>query len=783
MKIKELLVLHHSHLDVGYTHSQPVVWELHREYLDMALDLLKKTADWPEDSKPAWTCEVTAPVMKWLETATQEDLNDFRLLAGQGRLSIGAMPYNTTPLNTAGQYARLLAPVEELRRRLGAPIRTAMQFDVNGLPWPATDLLLDAGVDLLIMAVNPHLGAPVRPRPGVFRWRTPSGRELRVMNGQHYTMFDQLLRSWERSLDAMRQGLDEYLAHLAHIRYPHDFLFLTTTAAPEMWDNSPPNLPVARMIRAWNDAGRSPRIRYVTSEDLRERILALPADQLPLLSGDWTDYWNFGCASTAGLVARTRAASRALSLAGERVPTPAGALQRVMARAHDLLALFNEHTWSFWDTAGQPELSRVQNQLKAAVAVEAGELARYALVSALETMAGNPPHSEAGPDQVLLVNPSLVARTEYVAIPSAWRTAGPRLRCQRFAPVSPGPVESCGPVELPPGEVRRVPLATLPPAPEDPRVRHENRRVAAAVRMFNTVRFEQARLGDALIESPTHRLTYDPDTGRVLSLIDKALDWPVAAPGAAFDIFDVVRERPDPLADGRREAFYERDLDREKFDLSCWKPWRALRERATRLLACRVERTAGSVTLERRYEMPGTRGLRQRLMFRADTDVIAMEIEVDKIACEDPEALYIVLPLNLPSGWRCHFDTAGLPVELDAEQLPGACRNWVTVDSFIALHARDRGVTLYCPDAPMAMAGGFHFGPPLDAVPRDAHPLLLAWPLNNYWNTNFPRSQPGPLQLTWGLHTHGSFDPALARVEAEAFARPILVHPVFSAQG
>jgi hypothetical protein len=194
---------------------------------------------------------------------------------------------------------------------------------------------------------------------------------------------------------------------------------------------------------------------------------------------------------------------------------------------------------------------------------------------------------------------------------------------------------------------------------------------------------------------------------------------------------------------------------------------------------CKVTRAAGGVSLDRLFEAPGMKSLRQRITLRADSSVITMEVYLDKAAYADPEGIYFVLPLNLPAGWRCHFDTAGLPVELDAEQLPGACRNWFTVESFVAMHAGEHGATLFCPDAPMAMAGGFNFGPPLESVPRHANPLLLAWPLNNYWNTNFPVIQPGKIELRYGLQTHGTFNATTAREQAAVFANPIIAHPAF----
>ena len=231
-QLKEILVLHHSHLDVGYTHSQPILWELQREYIDLALDLLDDTADWPAISQPKWTCEVISPVMKWLQTASEKDVARFTRYLRQGRLGISAMQYNTTPLCTAEQLIRQMVPARELRQRLGIKLNTLHQHDVNGLPWPMVDLMLDSGIELLVMAVNIHLGGAVRPRPGVFRWQGPSGRSILVMNGNHYTMFDQVLYTWDDSVERMQAGLAEYLDALEKMEYPHDFLYLTSTNCP-----------------------------------------------------------------------------------------------------------------------------------------------------------------------------------------------------------------------------------------------------------------------------------------------------------------------------------------------------------------------------------------------------------------------------------------------------------------------------------------------------------------------------------------------------------------------
>src|SRR5271154_6169634 len=174
--IKEILLLHHSHLDVGYTHSQPILWELQQEYIDQVLDWLEQTEDLTDGARPKWTCEATEPVRQWLAQALPADVARFSQHCPSGRLGLSALRWHTTALATRAGLERLLEGKSELESVVGSKISTACQHDVNGIPWPLADVLLDGGVDFFVMGINSHLGRAVRPRPGMFLWEAPSGR-------------------------------------------------------------------------------------------------------------------------------------------------------------------------------------------------------------------------------------------------------------------------------------------------------------------------------------------------------------------------------------------------------------------------------------------------------------------------------------------------------------------------------------------------------------------------------------------------------------------------------
>jgi hypothetical protein len=785
--IEEILLLHHSHLDVGYTHSQPVLWELQNEFITQAIDWLEDTESVPEGARPKWTCEVTEPVLRWFRRASETDTLRFKRLHEQGRLGLGAMRWNTSALVDRAGLHRLLDGKAELEQVLGVPIRVAAQHDVDGVPWPLADELIDAGVDLLVMAINPHLGRAVGPRPGMFLWEAPSGRRLRVFNGNHYTMFDQLLLAWDDSVDRMAEGWTTLAGRLEQIEYGLDFVYLTTTASPVLWDNAPPNPFMPDLIERWNEAKRGPRIRYVTFDDLRERALAVEDHRLRVLRGDWTDYWSFGYGS-APIATAVNQRAKSLARAAQTLFPSADA--STLGRANDKCDLYDEHTWSYFDPAPDHPQAQTIEILKKSNAYEAHELAAFALMDGLEKLAQNPV-ADKNIKGVLLANPGATSLTIRPELPAAWFEAtepstertyrASRMFYDNRSWVSPYAGDKSiafGPIELAPYSWRSIPLEELPETVESGAVLHEIDAINFDRRELNFAPAVKRKRLIGRIESPFHTMRYDVSSGRILSLVDRGQRRELLNTTSGLDLFSFVRERGDALIDGSRYAFYERDLDKEKFDESCWQDWKPVRERATRVIESMVTISARCVTFERRLEARGMIHLVQRVSLLADDPIIHLEVEMELVPDSSAQSIYLVFPLALESGWKATFDTAGATIGLDVDQLDGSCRNWVTTESMAAMWGDDGGIALLTPDAPMVQFGDFHFGPPLDAVPRPENPLLLAWPVNNYWDTNFPITQTGRFTLRYGLLSVTKMDVDAVRAHAQRFRQPPLIWPI-----
>ena len=66
-KIKRIYLISNTHTDIGYTDHQDTVFRQHLGFIDRAIELGEATADYPEEARYKWTCEVTSFVERYFQ--------------------------------------------------------------------------------------------------------------------------------------------------------------------------------------------------------------------------------------------------------------------------------------------------------------------------------------------------------------------------------------------------------------------------------------------------------------------------------------------------------------------------------------------------------------------------------------------------------------------------------------------------------------------------------------------------------------------------------------------
>ncbi len=756
--VKEIWCMMHSHLDIGYTHPQPLLMELQVDYLTQAMELVERTKDYPEESRYRWTIEANCVLEKWLLTATKEQVAKLKECIVNGSICVTALPMHTTPGCNARELVMALAAKGRLEKELGITVRTAINHDVNGQPWPLGGLLLDEGIDFYLTGINIHFGGIPFARPALFDWGMADGRKLRTFLGEHYSLFSQFMFTHEHSTKRMHEGVVEYVGRLGEMGYPYEFAFLTATNPP-LYDNNSPDFELADLIRHYNEEGHEQKIRIVTADMLRERVLKEPAGSVAEYAGDWTDYWNFGSASTARETRVARLAKQTFAKAEffECLTGRAGKhYERVKEECQKNILLFDEHTWGASQSVREPEDAETtaQSVHKFAMAYTAADLSGYLLANRVEAFNGNPWQSNALLG-ITLTNTSGVPQMAELCYPKSYSESCRQLssiRSKSYVPyIKNGEeMEHAGFVRVPPFTHMEFPFGKIQKMQEE---------AAGGKDAF--------AVGEGFVETPYYRVTFDEESGRICQIHAKEIGMDILEADRGYSLFDPVRETVDAQKNpAGRATLFPRDVELGNRSISQWNHgWQAKRERAVpgvlpdaQQEAWKIKKGNGFLTFSVALSLAGTENMRQEITFYAHQPNIRMEISFQKKPVYEPESIYFVLPLKFQGGWQCSYDTAGEAVKLDEEQLGAVCRDWMTVDGAVAVYHGGKTVTLACPDAPMVQVGDFHFGKENKCIARKENPLLLAWALNNYWDTNFFADQQGEITLAYELNVHGMFE-------------------------
>jgi alpha-mannosidase len=735
--IRRILLIGHTHHDVGYTNSPRIVDDQHRRIVAEVLRLCAADAS-PDPARFRWTFEVARPVLRFLAGADPADVERLRRYATEGRIAVTGGYLNMTQLPSDAELGAAYDAVGTLRAA-GLPVRTQQHGDVNGIAWGTVEAMRRAGMTRLVMALNPDHGRAPYEQPTGFWWDGPSGARVFVWLSTHYGVGEQWgivdgdAATAERHIAAFVERLE------ARDDYPYDVAVVHAAN-----DNRWPTPLFLDVVRHWNAVRGHPPMRTATIDEALDLLepQARRAD-VPVVRGEWSDWWSHGHGSTAREVAVyrearsfARAAQTSLGLSlldprGEpalahvlgyrRGPVRLRDEGEVVADLHRVdedLLLFGEHTWGSWETYSKPHstFSHSHWNGKAAFAYQAYDRARDLAIEGMFRLAGGAAAGGAGTrDGVLVVNPTERERTEPVEVEI---DGGRRGRLVARAPA--------------------FGIAVLPrPEPLD---RRTGREIAVGA----------------------YRAVVDPARGGVVSLVDRRDGRELVDLGVPHGLGAVVAERIPAGSDHpmvvRSPKDFHPDFPGPDFDRLVAGGGQEPEIAASDALASITWRSA----------LPGLEATTTLTLHR-DVDAVDLDVHLVKPARPEPESIFVAFPFAVADP-RFLLETAGAVYAAETEQLPDTSKDWYSVQHAVGVTNGGHGVLWGTFDAPLVQVGGFHTGAwARSLVPAGGH--VNSWLMNNLHFTNFQASQDGTRRYRYRFAARAA---AVTRDEVRVYGRNLL---------
>jgi len=713
-------ILPHSHVDIGYTHVQTDVEKAHWRYYEQAIEASKKTADYPAGAQFKWNVEVLWAVDSYLKQATPEKQKEFVDAVKAGWIGLDALYGN--------ELTGLCRPEELLQLVRYATILS----ERCGTP---IDSAMISDVPGYTWGIVPALAqAGVRylscgPNGGdrigftLAAWQDKPFWWVAPSGDRKVLVWIPYKGYW-RAFDS-GQNVLEHLAKIEKNGYPYDIVQLRYC----LGDNAGPGISLSEIVKDWNSAHAYPKLVIATTSRMFHDFEARYGAVLPSAAGDFTPYWEDGAASSARETALNRDSAERLVQAGAlwAMLRPAGFPADGFYAAWRNVILYDEHTWGAHCSIDKPDSQFTLDQwkIKQAFALDGDKQSRKLLAAALGAR-GTP----AGGVQVDVFNTTSWPRTDLVVLPKALGAAiGMGAPTQRL---STGEVVMLA-QDVPPFAAKRF--------------------TVVADSGFNST---GATAKGTTLQSPGLVLRVDEQTGAIASLRSTVLGAELVDAKAATALNDY---------------FYLPGTDLKNLQRSG--PVKiSVKERGPLVASLVVESDA-----------PGCNKLIREIRVYDGLDRVDIINVVDKKAVRTKEGVHFGFGFNVPSGVM-RMDVPWAVVRPETDQIPGACKNWFTVQRWVDVSNDRYGVTLATPDAPLVEVGGITANlvgsqDNLKAWIEHLAPsqTLYSWVLNNHWHTNYKADQEGPTVFRYSLLPHGAYrGEAATRFGIEA-GQPLIAAP------
>ena len=178
-------------------------------------------------------------------------------------------------------------------------------------------------------------------------------------------------------------------------------------------------------------------------------------------------------------------------------------------------------------------------------------------------------------------------------------------------------------------------------------------------------------------------------------------------------------------------------------------------------------------------DAPGARGLVREYRVVDGLSRFDIAVTVDKAKVRDKESVHLAFPFAVPGG-TARVDVGWGFVRPEADQIAGACRDFLCARDGVDISNGEYGLTWTSLDAPLVEVGAM-----TDEAPRrgerrlwldrlEPSTRLYSYAMNNYWHTNYKADQEGPVTLRYAVTPHRGPDGARAKKLALEAATPLV---------
>ena len=722
--------LPHSHVDIGYTKVQTEVERDHWRFYEQAIEASQKTAAYPDGARFKWNVEVLWATDSYLKQATPAKRKAFIDAVKAGRIGLDALYGNElTALCRPEELVRLTDFARRLKARYDVPIDSAMISDVPGYTWGIVPVLAQSGVKYI--SIGPNGGHRIGytlsewgDKP--FHWVSPCGKH-RILVWIPRTGYWRGFRGGPQ--------LMQYLERLEESDYPFDVVQIRHC----LGDNAGPGVELCDFIKDWNTRYAYPKLIIATTREMFQDFAKRYAKTLPEVRGDFTPYWEDGAGSSARETGLARAAAERLVDAETlwAMFSPGTYPDADFYAAWRNTLLYDEHTWGAHNSIREPDsdFAKAQWKIKQAFALDADAQSRKLLAAALALRKG----AKATGGKVAAIdvfNTNSWPRTDLVVLDKDLALPG-------------DVVKDTGGKAVPSQRLTTGELAFLasrvPPLGAK-RFRIETGKAPGE----GGASAKGATLTDGLLT-----VTLDPKTGAIASL---------RAKGIASDLVD----RSGGL--GLNEYLYV--AGRDPKDPKRNGPVKiTVKERGPLVASLAVEGDA-----------PGCRRLTREIRVVGGLGRVDITNVVDKEQVRSQESVHFAFPFNVPDGVM-RMDVPWAVVRPETDQLPGACKNYFTVQRWTDVSNEKFGVTWATVEAPLVEVGRITVDATRVGWLKTIEPsqTLYSYVMNNYWETNYKADQAGPTVFRYAIRPHaGGYDAASAQRFGIGRSQTLVAVPVVS---